>query len=63
MKILIYLVLIIGVGLIIFNTTKVNIDSPFVGDSGVACIGILAAACAVMLMIILLVSLNKQKKK
>ena len=63
MKILIYLVMIFGVGLIIFNATKLNLESPFVGDSGVACIGILAAACAVLLMVILQISLNRQKKK
>ena len=63
MKIFIYILIIIGLGLIIFNATKLNLESPFIGDSAVAAIGILAAACAVLLMIILKVALNVKRKK
>ena len=63
MKIFIYLLIIIGLGLIIFNATKLDLKSPFIGDSAVAAIGILAAACAVLLMIILKVALNVKRRK
>jgi len=63
MKIFIYLLIIIGLGLIIFNATKLDLESPFIGDSAVAAIGILAAACAVLLMIILKVALNVKRRK
>jgi hypothetical protein len=63
MKIFIYLLIVIGLGLIIFNATKLNLESPFIGESAVAAIGILAAACAVLLMIILKVALNVKRRK
>jgi hypothetical protein len=63
MKILIYTVLVIGLGLIVFNATKLNLDNPFTDESGVAAIGVLAASCAVLLMVILLVSRHKKQKK
>jgi len=60
--------MIVGLGLVVFNASKLDLENPFLGDSGVAAIGILAAACAVLLMIILQISLkvkrkNKQQKK
>lgn len=63
MKILIYILMIAGLGLVIFNASKLDLKNPFLGDSGVAAIGILAAACAVLLMIILQVSLKVKRKK
>jgi hypothetical protein len=63
MKIFIYILIVIGLGLIVFNATKLDLESPFIGDSAVAAIGILAAACAVLLMIILKVALNVRRKK
>ncbi len=63
MKILIYTVLIIGLGLIVFNATKLDLENPFTDESGVAAIGVLAAACAVMLMVILLVARRMKQKK
>ncbi|MEM7086409.1 MAG: hypothetical protein AAF489_09515 [Bacteroidota bacterium] len=64
MKILIYILMILGLGLIVFNASKLDLENPFLGDSGVAAIGILAAACAVLLMVILQISRKiKHRKK
>ncbi len=63
MRIFIYALIIIGLGLIVFNATKLDLESPFIGESAVAAIGILAAACAVLLMIILKFALKVNGKK
>jgi len=63
MKILIYILMIVGLGLVIFNASKLDLENPFLGDSGVAAVGILAAACAVLLMVILQISLKVKRKK
>lgn len=63
MKIFIYILMVIGLGLIVFNATKLDLENPFIDDSAVAAIGILAAACAVLLMITLKVALNVRRKK
>jgi len=44
-----------------YNVTKVNFEAPFEGDSLVACITILAALCAIILVWILVVSKQIQK--
>ena len=56
MKIFRYILIVLAVGLIIFNATKLNFDHLFEGDSAVAAISILAAACAILLLVILQVS-------
>jgi len=64
MKYFIYVLIVIGLGLIIFNTTKIDFSNPFAGDSAIAAIGIVAAACAILLMVILRSALKvKQRKK
>jgi len=63
MKILIYILMIVGLGLVVFNASKLDLENPFLGDSGVAAVGILAAACAVLLMIILQISMKIKRKK
>lgn len=63
MKIFIYILMILGIGLIVFNATKLDMSNPFEGESAVAAIGILAAACAVLLMVILQLALRVRKKK
>lgn len=55
--------MILGLGLMIFNASKLDLENPFLGDSGVAAIGILAAACAVLLMLILQISHKVNRKK
>lgn len=66
MKIFRILLLIIGFALIVYNATKIDFEHPFAGDSKVALIGILAAACAIILVLILNTSLAikaKSKRK
>ena len=62
MKIFIYILIVIGLGLIVLNITKLDFDNLFAGESAVAAIGILAAACAILLMLILRTSLQIKKK-
>ena len=47
---------VIALGLIIFNTTKLNFDALFEGESFAAVLTILAALCAITLLQILRVS-------
>ena len=56
MKILIYLLMIIAAGLMVYNFTFVDLDNAFEGDSGTALIGIFTSAIVIVLMAILLVS-------
>lgn len=56
MKIFTLILNIIAVGLIIFNATKVDLNTPFKDDSGIALITILAALCAIVLLQILRIS-------
>lgn len=56
MKLFSYITIIIAIGLIIFNTTKVNFDAPLEGSSQVAIICIVAALCAIILLLIFLQS-------
>lgn len=62
MKIIIYIGIILGLALLVYNATKLNFDKLFSGDSAVAAIGILAAACAIILLLILRTSLKIKKK-
>jgi len=62
MKIIIYIGIILGLALLVYNATKLNFDNLFGGDSAVAAIGILAAACAIILLLILRTSLKIKKK-
>ncbi|MEN1783532.1 MAG: hypothetical protein AAGF77_00195 [Bacteroidota bacterium] len=43
---------IIALGLLVYNVTLVDFDHPFVGDSIVACIGIMTSLCAIVLLLI-----------
>ena len=56
MKILIYILIALATGLVIFNATKLDFSNLFEGDSAVATISILAGLCAILLLGILLVS-------
>ncbi len=62
MKLLTIILSIIALGLIIFNTTLINLESPFTGDSIVALITILASLCVIVMMAILRVSKNIEQK-
>ena len=63
MKVLIYIIMFLALALLIFNTTKIDWAAPFAGDSTVALIGVVASACVIVLMIILLISKNIARKK
>lgn len=56
MKILTLLLSLIALGLIIFNTTKLNWSSLFEGESIVALITIITSLCAIILLQILRLS-------
>lgn len=62
MKFLIYTLIVIALGLIIYNATFLNLEDAFAGDSKTALIGILASSIVVVLMIILLISRNIAEK-
>lgn len=51
-KILLSVLILIAVGLIAFNVTMIDLEDPFGKDSIVAVIGILAALCAIVLLLI-----------
>ena len=56
MKILIYILSLMALGLIIFNATKIDVIAPFEGESIVAIITIVASLCAIVLLQILRIS-------
>jgi hypothetical protein len=56
MKIFIYTMMALALVLLGYNVTKINWEAPLNGDSTVALIGVLACACAVLLLAILLIS-------
>jgi len=66
MKIFTIVLSIVALALIGYNTTKVDFNTPFDGESLIALITIFAALCAIILMQILRVSKKieaKQKTK
>ena len=52
MKVFTTLLILIAVGLIIFNLTLLDFEKPFEGNSLVALIGIVASFCAVFILLI-----------
>ncbi|MXN93062.1 hypothetical protein GR160_17690 [Flavobacterium sp. Sd200] len=52
MKIFVYTLAVLALGIIIFNITQLNFDSPFEGDSVIALIGIAASLCAICILMI-----------
>ncbi|NJW52147.1 hypothetical protein [Salinimicrobium oceani] len=56
MKVLIYLLILLATGLIIYNFTFLDFQNALSGDSKTALIGILASSIVVVLMVILLMS-------
>lgn len=62
MKIFIYTLLIIAVGLIVYNSTFLDMDNLLSGDSATALVGILASSCVIVLMAILLISRSIAEK-
>lgn len=62
MKKLIYILGALALGLMVFNLFQINYNDPFVGDSLVAVIGLVASLCAIILLIILLLAKKIQRK-
>ena len=67
MKIFTWVLTIMALGLAVFNSTKLNFDALFEGESYTAVLTIIAALCAVILLQILRISkkielLNKKRK-
>lgn len=62
MKYLIYALISMASILLIYNVTQLNFDDLFAGDSSIALIGVFAALCVIVLMLILLVSRSIKQK-
>jgi hypothetical protein len=56
MKIFIYLLIALSVGVIAYNVTVLNFNDILSEDSAIALIGIVCAACVIVLLSILLTS-------
>ncbi len=56
MKIFIYILLACAAALVVFNATKLDFENLLQGDSSIAAVGILAGLCAILALVILLVS-------
>ncbi|MBD1259883.1 hypothetical protein HZY62_04735 [Maribacter polysiphoniae] len=61
-KTFIIILIVLGIVLIGYNVTLVDFDNPIEGNSVIALIGILAALCAIVLLLIFLTSKKIQKK-
>jgi hypothetical protein len=62
MKIFTNILLFIAIALIAFNVTLLDFKNPLDGDSSVALIGILAAICAVIILLIFKMSKKIEDK-
>ncbi|MVO08867.1 hypothetical protein GOQ30_06775 [Flavobacterium sp. TP390] len=62
MKIFSIVVIILAFALIVFNATQINYDAPLEGNNTVALIGIVSGFCAIVLMLIFLVSKKIEEK-
>lgn len=61
-KVLLTILILLALGLIAYNVTIVDFEQPLQGDSIIALIGIAAALCAIVLLLIYNTSRNIQKK-
>ncbi len=61
-KTFIIILIILGIVLIGYNVTLVDFNNPFEGNSIIALIGILAALCAIVLLLVFSTSKKIQKK-
>ncbi|NDV42288.1 hypothetical protein [Flagellimonas sediminis] len=56
------IIIILAMGLIVYNVTLVDFDNPLQGDSTIALIGIVASLCAIVLLLIFMGSKKIEKK-
>lgn len=61
-RILTAVLIVLAIVLMAYNTTLVNFQDPFAGESTVAMIGIVAPLCAIVLLLIFITSKKIQKK-
>ena len=61
-KTLLIVLLFLALGLAIYNVTLLDFDNLFKGDSLIACIGVLASACAILILLIFSASKKIQEK-
>lgn len=61
-KVLFYILIAIAAALIGYNATQIDMNNPMEGQSGVALICIVAALCAIILLIILMLSKKIREK-
>jgi uncharacterized membrane protein YbhN (UPF0104 family) len=62
MKIFTSILVLLALALIVFNITQLDFKNLFQGDSGVALIGIAAALCAVLILLIFRISKRIEEK-
>lgn len=62
MKIFTTILIVIALGLIVFNVTLLDFQNPLQGESAVALIGIVAAFCAVFILLIFRMSKKIEDK-
>lgn len=53
---------ILALALIAYNATLIDFENPFIGDSLIALIGVLASLCAIVLLLIYITSKKIEKK-
>lgn len=63
MKNFIYIIIAIAAGLLIYNATLIDYGNIFEGSSKTALIGVIAPACVILLMLILLTAKAIEKKQ
>ncbi|MEM1340401.1 MAG: hypothetical protein AAF717_20070 [Bacteroidota bacterium] len=61
-KTFIIIFILLALGMIIFNVTLLDFEAPFQGDSLIACIGIVASLCAIILLLIFATSKKIEQK-
>lgn len=61
-KTLLVILFSLALGLAIYNMTLLDFNNLFEGDSLIACIGILASACAIVLLLIFSASKKIEQK-
>jgi len=62
MKIMIRILMVLSLGMVIFNATQVDWQDPLSEKSSIAVIGIMAALCAFFLLLLLMISKKISKK-
>lgn len=62
MKIFTTILIVIALGLVIFNVTLLDFNKPFEGNSMVALIGIAASLCAIFILLIFRMSKKIEEK-